>query len=175
MGQAEEALAFVRGAHAGRREQNPFRIEPERGKVSKDGAEAQSKVPCHVLKEDPFRPDFADDAGDVGPNPSRVVESASLAGDGEWLARIAGGDEIDKTSDRICWKVGKVAAPNRRRLQARVFHPGQQDGRGVGFPLDVHQRTSVGSGDADAEFESSNAGAERKDAGISHVTESPSG
>jgi hypothetical protein len=49
-GEDEQPLAAVRSADLRRACKAPLRIEPERGKVSKDGAEAEPKVVCDVLQ-----------------------------------------------------------------------------------------------------------------------------
>jgi hypothetical protein len=51
VGEEEEAFALVCGADVGRGYNHPFRIEPEAGKVGEHGVEAESKVPCDVLKD----------------------------------------------------------------------------------------------------------------------------
>ncbi|MGW4850796.1 hypothetical protein ACWEPZ_06105 [Streptomyces sp. NPDC004288] len=50
-GEEEEALAVVGSADLRCAYKAPLRIEPEAGKVTEDGVESQSKVPCDVLKD----------------------------------------------------------------------------------------------------------------------------
>lgn len=47
----DQAAAPVRGADVVRSYNAPFRIEPETGKVTQDGVEAESKVIRDVLKD----------------------------------------------------------------------------------------------------------------------------
>ena len=57
-------------------------------------------------------------------------------------------------------EAGKVV-PDRRRRQGLVFHPGHEDGRGTGVPLDVTHSTVSGLGDVQTEIEAA-AGAQRQ-------------
>ncbi|GAB2960511.1 hypothetical protein GCM10027075_70390 [Streptomyces heilongjiangensis] len=50
-GEDEQAVALVCGADVGRAYTAPFRIEPERGKVTEHGVESEGKVTCDVLKD----------------------------------------------------------------------------------------------------------------------------
>ena len=52
-------------------------------------------MPRDVFEEDPFRLDFADDAGDIWPQVPLVVGAPALSGLGEWLAWIACEDGVD--------------------------------------------------------------------------------
>src|SRR4051812_30154908 len=69
----------------------------------------------------------------------------------------------------------KVSGPNRRRLQARFFHPTQEGGHSCGFPLDVTHNASSGAEEAEACVESfvehSDTGAKSQDVerGSSHI------
>lgn len=73
--------------------------------------------------------------------------------------------------ERLRVESGDVAAPNRSWLQGRVFHPGQEDGRSIGFALEVAKNAQSGDGETDSELESSPAAeqADRSDDGISHT------
>lgn len=75
---------------------------------------------------------------------SLVVIAAPLSGAAVWLAGRRGADDIDVSAQRSGVQIGDVAAENRRSLHGRRFHPGQQQGRGVGFPFDVTENTRFG-------------------------------
>lgn len=136
-GQYVDPLPELRGASIGRREHAPLRIEPHRGQVAENCSKPSSnKEARDVLQEDVAGSHVANDAGDVGPYPSLVVEAPALAGCAPGLAGEAGGDHPDTCEQRGV-QVGEVSAPNRCRLQGLVRHPRQEDGRRVGFPLNV--------------------------------------
>jgi len=54
-GEDEQSGASVGGTGVGRSYSRPLRIEPERGKVTKDGVKSQSQVSCDVLQDDESR------------------------------------------------------------------------------------------------------------------------
>lgn len=136
-GQYVDPFPELRGASIGRREHAPLRIEPHLGQVSENCSKPSSnKEARHVLQEDESRSHVANDAGDVRPDPPLVVEAPSLARRAPRLAGEAGGDHPDTTEQRGV-QVGEVSAPDRSRCQGLVLHPRQEDGRRVGFPLNV--------------------------------------
>ncbi len=114
-----------------------------------------------VFEEDPFRGDLVDDAGDGRPEVAGIIGSPSVAGLAEGLAGITGREEIHAAAPRSAVE-GSQIVPDRRRSQGRVFHPGHESGRGVGFPLDVTHSSIAGLGDVKAEVETSVAGAQGK-------------
>lgn len=158
VGQHEEPLASVRRANVRRPDQTPLRIEPERGKVGEDDVKSQPKVSCDVLEENERRVALRDDACDVGPEVSLVVDSELLAGDGEGLAGVARSDEIHATAPAFAVE-GREIVPHRREIQGRFLHPIHEDGRCEAVPLDVaHGATPSGQSEIDA----ADAGAERE-------------
>jgi len=73
-----------------------------------------------------------------------VAKSGLLSGDAKGWAGKSRSDDVHHAAKRSGVEVSHIACPNRRRLQARLFHPFQQDGRSVGVPLDVaHNAMSV--------------------------------
>ena len=141
-----------------RSEHTPLRIEPERGKVPEHGVKSQGKVAWDVLEEDQRRGDLVDDPSDVRPEVARVGFSGAVAGDGERLARVARRDEIHDSAPRAAVE-GREIVPDRRAIQGRVFHPGHEDGRGEGFPLDVaHTAVAVSESELEPELESADSG-----------------
>lgn len=157
MGQHEESLALVRRAHLGRGEQTPLRIEPELGKVAKHLGEPKAKVPGDVLKEDERGAALVDDASHLGPQVALVALSELLAGDAEGLARVARNDEINAATPLSAAEGAEIVG-DRSAIQLRRFHPGHEDGRGEGFPLDVAHGAALG-GQSDTEREPADAGA----------------
>jgi hypothetical protein len=147
VGQQEEALAEMGCPDLGRAEHVPLRIEPERGQRSHNlvegAAPADSEEVGDVLEEDQSRASCADNASDLGPEPALVLDTAPPAGAAGRLAGEASRDDIHARKGAGV-EVAEVAAPNRSRLQGRVFHPCQEAGRGVGVPLDVTHHTESG-------------------------------
>jgi hypothetical protein len=136
VGQHEDALPPVRRADVARSDTRPFRIEPERGKVGKQLTESMSIEPWHVFEEDDRGVALSDDSDDGRPDPPLVVGALPLAGDGPRLTREARRDEIHDSTPRLASE-GRNVVPDRSEIQGLVFHPGHEDGRGEGFPLDV--------------------------------------
>ena len=148
----------MRGTDVVRSERTPLRIEPEGGKVPEHGVESQGKVPWHVLEEDQRRRGLLDDSPDVRPEVARVGFAPSVSGDAERLARVAGRDEIHSAAPRAAVE-GREIVPDRRLIQGRVFHPGHEDGRGEGFPLDVaHTAVAVSEGESESKLEPADSG-----------------
>ncbi|GGW68189.1 hypothetical protein GCM10010340_52890 [Streptomyces griseoloalbus] len=82
------------GFHAGRWYNDPFRIEPEGGKVPKYVSESDPKMVCDVLKEANPGAKYANGGGNVGPDVPGIGGSFHLAGDAERLAGIAAGQDV---------------------------------------------------------------------------------
>ena len=106
----------------------------------------------------------------MGPECSVVGVSFPVARNAVGLARDARSDEIHDSTPRAAVEGGKVA-PNRRLAQGLVFHPRQERGLGIGFPLDIAHHSGSWLCDVDTEFESSDAGtqSERIDGGRIHT------
>jgi hypothetical protein len=153
----EHPLATVRRANACRAEHAPFRIEPEGGQVAEYAVEPSNNESAHVLHEDVARSHVANDPSKLSPEPRALaVETSAFAGEADVLAREAASDAIHDATPRSSVEGADVTV-DRRRIQGLVFHPRHESGCGVGFPLDVANSTSVGSGEPDAEVEPSNA------------------
>jgi hypothetical protein len=157
VGQHEDALSSVRSAGVGRGDHSPFRIEPQRGKVSDDGVESQPNVACDVLEADERRGALVDDPPDLGPQVSLVLVSESLPSDGEGLTRVARRDEIHDSTPRAAVE-GSEVVEDRRRIQGRLFHPGHKDGRSEGVPLDDTHKSQPGEGGAESKLEPADPG-----------------
>jgi hypothetical protein len=128
-----------------------------------DDVEAEREMAPDVLEEDPFRAALDDDAPDVGPEVALVSGAKTAAGGAEGLARIPRHHDIHSATPASAVE-GPNVVPDRSPTQGLVFHPCHESGRGVGFPLDVHQSTISGLGDVKGEIEPSGAGAEREPA-----------
>lgn len=159
-GQHEEPLATVRRANVGRSHKIPLRIEPERGKVGQHSIEPKAKVSGDVLEEDERSSALRDDARDLGPEVSLVSLAELLAGDAEGLAWVSRNDEIHRATPAFAVE-GSEIVPDRSAIQPRFFHPGHEDGRGEGVPLEEANgaapagQPEVDSADACAETEGS--------------------
>lgn len=119
-------------------------------------------VPRHVFTEETRRPHALNDGEYLIKEPSVIVLSALLSSDGIWLARVAASDAIHKSAPWFMIEGGKVR-PNRRRVKASILHTRRQPCGRRDFPLQVANCASIGTGDSDAEFETSDAGADGDD------------
>ena len=149
-GEDEDSLSLVRRSDIGRSEHTPFRIEPERGKVGKNVGEPKRNVPCDVLEESQAGSRLGEDASDLGPQMSLVGISESFACLAERLAGVSACDEIHASTPRTSVE-GSEVRPDRSAIQGLVFHPGHEDGRGEGVPLDVANASRIlGQAEVDA-------------------------
>lgn len=155
----EESVTEVRGADGCRRNAVPLDTPPARGQVPKYASERPRKVTWYVLQEHELGSHFANDAPDLMPEPALVVDAEAQSSDGLGLAWISRSDEIHAATPRSTIEGGEVV-PDRSRIQGRVLHPGHEDGRAEGLPLNSAHKSMVCSGESDAEVESADAGAE---------------
>jgi hypothetical protein len=91
----EHAVSYVRGTKRGRWKTLPFRIEPEGGQIPENVAHSSSKEPWDVLHEDVSGSKYANDAGELGPEPAFVGLGKLLPGLADGLTGEAAADEID--------------------------------------------------------------------------------
>lgn len=89
----------MRRADLCRREQARRRRIAQSPKLSQDGLEAEGDVPGDVFEEGPFGAAFADDAGDVGPEVTRVIGASALPGRAEGLAGISGEHDVEGAAE----------------------------------------------------------------------------
>lgn len=118
-----------------------------------------------VLEEAPFRPDLADDPGDIRPEVARVFFAKPMAGKAERLAGIAGRDEMNAAAPRQAVE-GSEIVPNRSRSQGRVCHPRHESGRGETVSLDIANSSISGLCEVQAEIQSSDTGAKADAANV---------
>ncbi len=124
-----------------------------------DDVEPEAEMPADVLEEHPPWPALDDDAPDVGPEMSRVADPEPLASGGERLARIARSEDVHAATPAAAVEGGKVV-PDRSRCQGLIRHPGHEDGRSEGFPLDVTHSAVPGLGDVQPDVEPADPGAQ---------------
>jgi hypothetical protein len=126
----------VRGANIGRGNNSPFRIVPERGKVTEHPVESSRNESWAVFNECEAGSYFANDAGHFVPHPAALaVESFPCPGDADVLAWEAARYHVNKASPRSSVK-GANVIPNRERREHAVILSGEQYACWVGFPLD---------------------------------------
>ena len=112
----------------------------------------------HVLQEHVTGSNLTDDPADVWPEPTVIVSSGALPGCGERLTRETGSDDVHAANPRASVE-GAQVRPHRSLIQSRLAHPGHEDGRCVGVPLNVsHGAGGVSKG----KLEPAVAGAEVK-------------
>ena len=144
VGKYEDTLSEVGRSDLGRGEHTPFRIEPELGKISQHGSHSSmpGKEARHVFQERKSRSYLADNSGDIGPKPSIVFFSEPLSGNRHRLARKARCDDIHDSTKAFAIK-GCDIVPDRRRIQGLFLHPGHENGRREGVPLNIGE-SSIG-------------------------------
>ena len=158
-GKDEQPLALVGRADFRRREEACRKAVAHADQSAGDFGEAEAEMMGDILEEDEGRFDFADDAGDMGPEVARIVRTSALARDRKWLARIARSDDVHRAAPRAAIE-GSNIVPDRRWVQGRIFHPRHESGCGEGFPFDIAHSTISEDGDDEPKVEPASAGAE---------------
>lgn len=167
------------GAHVARAYTAPFRIEPEAGQVAENSGEASAGNKArYIFQEHETASKRAMGSPDERPKPSLIIFAALLTGEAPRLAGKAGNDASHAAGKGLELELAGIAAPNRRRLHALLFHPGQHCGRGEGVPLNVgHNVTPLAEvleAGSHSLIEHGVAAEEREKAdGIIHVTPAP--
>lgn len=111
-----------------------------------------------VFEEAPFGADFANDAGDFGPEVAGIVIAKPVSCQAEGLAGITGSDDMNAAAPRSAVE-GSQIVPDRSRSQGRVCHPRHESGRGVTVSLDMTHGAISGLCEVKAEIEASDTGA----------------
>jgi hypothetical protein len=96
----EESLPAMGRADFSRREQSRRKPVAKADQVSGDLGKTEPQMMGDVLQKDEIGLDFADDAGDMRPEVALVGLAASLAGDREGLAGIAGSEAMNAVTPR---------------------------------------------------------------------------
>lgn len=112
-----------------------------------------------VFEKTPLGVDFPNDAGNLGPEVSRVSFSKQSPGFTERLTRVAANDAIHDTTPRVAVE-GSQIRPNRCFIQAAFFHPFNQNLATVTFPFNEADCASNRDRQSDAEIESPDSRAE---------------
>lgn len=136
VGQEEDAASLVRGSHVSSAKGDGRAPVAARLESSEDTGK---RAPCSsdVLPKDAGG---VDGFGDVEESPEETaalsVETGTLAGEAEVLARSSPKDEVHQATKRSSVK-GEQVRPHRSRSQAVLLHARAKDGSCVGFSLDV--------------------------------------
>ncbi|MEQ1499419.1 MAG: hypothetical protein ABL914_12250 [Novosphingobium sp.] len=161
VGQDEQAATPVACASFSRREQARFCAVTQLRQAGRDFGKSQIEVAFDVFGKDCPGPHFADDPRNLGPQVPGIGLAAALSGQAERLAGIAGREDMNAAAPRAAIK-GFEIVPNRRWLQGRVFHPGHESGRSMGFALDETNSPISGLGDAEPKVEPTVSSAQRE-------------
>jgi hypothetical protein len=136
----EEPITSVRCANIGRSESTVLRVEPERGQIGQDLVEGSSfadrEEARDVFEEDERRLDFSEKSSNMGPEPARVVDSESGAGDAIALAGEPRSEEMNNATPGSAVKGGEIR-PDRSRIQEAFFHALDQDRERIPLPFTV--------------------------------------
>jgi hypothetical protein len=162
VGHDEQPFPAVAGAGFGRAEYSCRNAVAQPFQSRDEGGELSVRIPRHVLAEDTIRPALGDDAQDLIDEEAVVVGPAPLAGDGVGLAGISRSDAMNDAAPCSSVESGEVR-PDRRLIQGAVRHARDKVRGGIGFPLHVSDAARAGLGDADAELEPADSGAEGED------------
>jgi hypothetical protein len=160
-GECEQPLPPVRRADFRRREESCRKAVAHADQALGDFRESEPQMMRDVLQEDELRLAFPDDARNVRPEVPRVGRALALSCERERLARIARKEDVHAAAPRCAVEACNIV-PDRSLIQGRVFHPGHENGRRVGFPLDVTHSPVSADGEVQTEVESAGARAERE-------------
>ena len=128
-------------------------------KLSQHGFKAEGDVTGDVFEEDPFRPTFADDAGDFWPEVPWIVGTAAFSGRAEGLAGISGEDDVEGTVKGSGIEAAQIV-PDRGRGEIPCALGGDENGTRPVVPFDKGAGVKTGFGEHDAQIQASAACAE---------------
>ncbi|MBB4268323.1 hypothetical protein GGD89_003990, partial [Roseospira visakhapatnamensis] len=152
MGQYEQPGPFVARACFKRRMESRRNAVAQAAEVSGDEVEAEAEMSGDVFEEDPGRPRFANDPGDMGPEVARIAGAAPLAAPAEGLTGISRRQDRDPpcpgSAVECCDVVPDGAGGQGAVTLAVLEHAG-----GVWVPLDRTDGAVLRFGDVEAEFE----------------------
>lgn len=159
VGQDEESLAAVTCLDLGRAEYSSRNAAPQSLQCRDGDFELSGEVPRYVFAEEHRSPALIENLDGAIEQPSVIIGSEPLAGDAISLAGIARQDAIHCSAPCPSVK-GSQVRPDSSRMKPPRFHARDQACGGACFPLHESDAARIGSSDADAEVESSDAGAE---------------
>jgi hypothetical protein len=144
-----DAVTTVRRANVGRRDTMPFRIEPERMEISKDGVQSASAKLGAVFDDNDPRCDLVDKPCELAPkSAARIFESSTLAGDADTLAGKAPADCVNGNSigsKSLCGKLSNVMVTGhlgpvfREDAAGKLFDLAERDGLEPARPLQAER------------------------------------
>ena len=149
----------MRRADFCRAEQTRRRRVAQAPKLSEDGLEAEGDVTGDVLEEHPFRHALLDDAGDLGPEVSRIVGPTPLSSRAEGLARISGEDDVESAAKDPSIEAAEIV-PDRGWGEVPGALGGDEDRAWPVLPLDKGVGVEPGFGEHEAQIKASAACAE---------------
>jgi len=155
-GEDEEPLAPVGRADFRRREEACRKAVAHADQSAGDFGESEAEMMGDVLEEDEGRFDFADDAGDMRPEMTRVVRAPALACDRKRLARIARCQKIHRAAPRAAVE-GSNVVPNWCIVEAAVAHSGNKDRCRESVPFNETDGSGGWKGNLEAEIEPARA------------------
>ena len=128
-------------------------------KLSQDGFQPEGDVPGDVFEEHPFGGAFPDDAGNVGPEVTRITGTAAFAGGAEGLAGIAGQHRIERAPEGPGVETAQIGPDWRWFKVSRAL--GRDEHRtGPFVPFDEGAAVIAGLGEHEAHIQASAACAE---------------
>jgi hypothetical protein len=157
----EEAFALMACADFLRRKESFRNPVTQAFQLASDFPITEVEMIGDVFQENKSGLTFSNDAGDMRPEMAGVVNAPALASDAKWLTRITSADEIHRAAPSSAIVAGKVV-PDNSLIQGRFFHPGHEDGRGIGVPFDITHSAISGFGDGKSEIEPSGTRAQRQ-------------
>ena len=115
-----------------------------------------------VFQEDVARSHVANDSHNAAPDPSFVVDAFLASGLRPRLARESRNDAIHDSTPRLAVEASNIS-PDRRVIQATIFHTRDQDCCRKGFSLHVADNTGTGHCELESKFESTDTGTQSQD------------
>lgn len=116
-------------------------------------------MPGDVFEENPFGAAFANDAGDLGPEVSRIVSATALSGRAEGLAGISREDGVEGAAEGPGVETAQIG-PDRSRGEVSGALGSDDDGARPVFPFDEGAGVIAGFGEHEAQIKASAACAE---------------
>ncbi len=110
-----------------------------------------------VFEKDRVRLAFVNDALDVREKVTGIFGTFSLSSIAEWLAGIAGSEEMNAATPRAAVE-GSSIAPDRRVVQLSRVHTRRQDCGCKRFDLHSADEASVSQSELEGEVQSAGAG-----------------